>query len=149
MQAFNGAGDTATPTWINFFCYWVLQIPLAYILAVGLELGPTGVFGSITIAQLALAIIGVVAFRRGRWNAIPEWKGSLIIGTLASEHLHRVVFKGSGVESHEVYFRDGNSLGRLREVIMGPAGQLYVTTSNCDGRGDCGPEKDKLLRITR
>jgi len=82
-------------------------------------------------------------------NAIPEWKGSLIVGALGSEHLQRVVFvpNSQQVERHEVYFR--GELGRLRDVTMGPDGELYVTTSNCDGRGNCPPEKDKILRITR
>ncbi|GAB4380998.1 MAG: PQQ-dependent sugar dehydrogenase [Elainellaceae cyanobacterium] len=86
-------------------------------------------------------------------DAIPEWKGSLLIGTLGSEHLHRVVFDPEApyqVQTHEVYFGDGsNSLGRLRDVTMGPDNQLYVTTSNCDGRGNCPPEGDRILRITR
>ncbi len=87
-------------------------------------------------------------------NAIPEWKGSLIIGTLGSEHLHRVAFdpkSPSRVQLHEVYLQ-GNAqkgYGRLREVIMGADGELYVTTSNCDGRGNCPPQQDKILRMTR
>ncbi len=83
-------------------------------------------------------------------NTILEWKGNLIVGTLGSRHLHRVVFDLANprrVRLHEVYFQ--NQLGRLREVAMGPDGQLYVTTSNCDGRGECPPQKDKILRITR
>ncbi len=83
-------------------------------------------------------------------NAIPEWKGSLLIGTLGSRHLHRVIFDPTDpqrLQGHEVYFQ--NTLGRLREVMMGPDGELYVTTSNCDGRGNCPPDKDKILRITR
>jgi glucose/arabinose dehydrogenase len=82
-------------------------------------------------------------------SRIPEWTGSLIIGTLGSRHLHRVVFDANDarkVARHEVYFQ--NELGRIREVIMSPAGELYVTTSNCDGRGDCPGEKDKVLRIS-
>lgn len=87
-------------------------------------------------------------------NAIPEWQGNLIIGALGSRHLHRVVFDSANptqIQQHEVYLR-GNQpegFGRLREVIMGPDGELYVTTSNCDGRGSCPPEKDKILRITQ
>jgi glucose/arabinose dehydrogenase len=86
-------------------------------------------------------------------EAIPEWQGNLIIGTLGSEHLHRVVFDPKApyrIQAHEVYFGDGtNSLGRIREVIMGPDNELYITTSNCDGRGTCPPEGDKIVRITR
>ena len=68
VQAFNGAGDTTTPTWINLFCYWCFQIPLAYGLARGLDLGPLGVFLAITIAESLVAVVGVLAFRRGRWK---------------------------------------------------------------------------------
>jgi len=82
-------------------------------------------------------------------DAIPEWQGSLIVGALGAELLTRVELDpDSGqVQRHEVYFQ--NELGRLRDVMMGPDGELYVTTSNCDGRGNCPPEKDKILRITR
>lgn len=86
-------------------------------------------------------------------EAIPEWRGSLLLGTLRSKHLHRVVFDPSvlrRVASHEVYFLGDppQGLGRLREVVMGPDQELYVTTSNCDGRGRCPPEGDRILRIT-
>jgi glucose/arabinose dehydrogenase len=83
-------------------------------------------------------------------DAIPEWQGSLIIATLGSQHLHRVVFDSQSlgsVQSHEVYLQD--ELGRLREAIASPDGELYITTSNCDGRGSCPPEQDKILRIVR
>jgi putative MATE family efflux protein len=68
MQAFNGAGDTATPTWINLGCYWFFQIPLAVVLARVLEMGPLGVFLAITIAESVLAVVGVLVFRRGKWK---------------------------------------------------------------------------------
>jgi Na+-driven multidrug efflux pump len=68
VQAFNGAGDTTTPTWINLFCYWLFQIPLALGLAFGLEMGPLGVFLAITIAESVVAVVGIVMFRRGRWK---------------------------------------------------------------------------------
>ncbi|MFW6290459.1 MAG: PQQ-dependent sugar dehydrogenase [Mariniphaga sp.] len=80
-------------------------------------------------------------------NDIPEWKGNLIIGTLGSRHLHRVVIENGKVDSHEVYFE--NQHGRLREVIMSPEGDLYITTSNCDGRGSCPDLGDEILRITK
>ena len=66
VQAFNGAGDTTTPTWINLFYYWIVQIPLAYVRSMSMGLGPRGVF--ITIAQTTLAVVGVVLFRRGHWK---------------------------------------------------------------------------------
>ena len=68
VQAFNGAGDTGTPTKINFFCYWLFQIPLAYYLAVPVELGPRGVFWAIAIAEAVITLTGVVIFRQGRWK---------------------------------------------------------------------------------
>jgi Na+-driven multidrug efflux pump len=69
VQAFNGAGDTLTPTWINLFCYWIFQIPLAYLLALPLGLSTSGVFIGIAVAQTALAVVGVLVFRRGHWKA--------------------------------------------------------------------------------
>lgn len=68
MQAFNGAGDTVTPTWINFFCFWMFQIPLAYILAKHIAIGPAGVFWAIALAYSLSAVVGVVLFRRGKWK---------------------------------------------------------------------------------
>lgn len=69
-QSFNGAGDTRTPTRINLVCFWALQIPLAYLLAHQLELGPTGLFLAVTIAFCAVAVISVTLFRRGAWKQI-------------------------------------------------------------------------------
>ena len=68
VQAFNGAGDTRTPTWINLISYWLLQIPLAYILSDSLGMGANGVFTAIAIAQGVLAVISVLWFRRGTWK---------------------------------------------------------------------------------
>jgi glucose/arabinose dehydrogenase len=82
---------------------------------------------------------------------ISEWTGDLLIGVLgfgeATRHLHRLRLAPNGdVELSEVYL--SREYGRLREVIMGPDGGLYVTTSNCDGRGDCG-DGDLILRLGR
>ena len=68
MQAFNGAGDTATPTWINFFCFWLFQIPLAWVLAMPMGIGPTGVFIAIAASYSLSAVVGIVLFRRGTWK---------------------------------------------------------------------------------
>jgi len=68
VQAFNGAGDTYTPTVINLFCYWLFQIPLAYALALPAGLGAQGVFLAITISESTIAVVGVLMFRRGRWK---------------------------------------------------------------------------------
>lgn len=69
-QAFNGAGDTLTPTVINFFSYWILQIPLAYGLANYTPLAETGVFISMTVSLSVLALISVYVFKRGRWKNV-------------------------------------------------------------------------------
>lgn len=68
VQAFNGAGDTFTPTLINFFCFWAFEIPLAYLLAKPFGWGPRGVFWAIAIAFSLVAVIGSLAFRAGRWK---------------------------------------------------------------------------------
>jgi Na+-driven multidrug efflux pump len=68
LQAFNGAGDTATPTKLNFFVFWLFQLPLAWFLARTLDLGPVGVYWAIAIAYSLSAVIGVLLFRRGKWK---------------------------------------------------------------------------------
>lgn len=67
-QAFNGAGDTATPTKMNFLCFWLLEIPLAYVLALIVGLNEVGVFLSIIISESMLGVLGIVLFKRGRWK---------------------------------------------------------------------------------
>jgi len=67
-QSFSGAGDTRTPTYINFFCYWMFQIPLAYVLAFKVGLETTGVLLAVPIAESALAATSIVLFRRGKWK---------------------------------------------------------------------------------
>ena len=67
LQAFNGAGDTLTPTIVNFFGFWVIELPLAWFLAVNLHLRAEGGFLSVVVAECAMAAAGIVLFRRGRW----------------------------------------------------------------------------------
>ena len=67
-QSFNGAGDTWTPTIINLFCFWVLELPLAYALAHPFGLEARGVFVALTIAFSSLAVVSAVLFRRGKWK---------------------------------------------------------------------------------
>ena len=69
-NALNGAGDTRTPTWINFFCFWFLQIPLAFILAKFLGIGPVGVFIAIPVAETAITITAYIYFRKGKWKLV-------------------------------------------------------------------------------
>lgn len=66
--AFNGAGDTWTPTFLNLFIFWLFEIPLAYVLAYHFGLGPSGVFWAITIAFSLLAVVSAILFRRGKWK---------------------------------------------------------------------------------
>jgi putative MATE family efflux protein len=67
-QAFNGAGDAWTPTWINVGCFWLWQMPLAYFLALNVGLGPSGVYWAVMVAFSTLAVVSAVIFRRGRWK---------------------------------------------------------------------------------
>lgn len=70
VQAFNGAGDTRTSTWLHFWFFWVLEVPLALLLAYALDFGPRGVFWSIPIAESCFAVAAFVMFRRGRWKTV-------------------------------------------------------------------------------
>ena len=68
VQALNGAGDTRTPTVLNFVCFWILEIPLAWWLALQLGVGPTGVYWATVVAELALTVLSVIVFRAGHWK---------------------------------------------------------------------------------
>jgi putative MATE family efflux protein len=68
LQAFNGAGDTVTPTIVNFFGFWLLEIPLAYWLAIRLDFRSNGVFWSIVVAEASIAAASAILFRRGHWK---------------------------------------------------------------------------------
>jgi putative MATE family efflux protein len=68
LQAFNGAGDTVTPTIVNLFGFWFLEIPLAYVLAIPAQMRSNGVFISIVVAEAAIAVAGVLLFKRGTWK---------------------------------------------------------------------------------
>ena len=67
-SSFNGAGDTWTPTYLNFFVFWLFEIPLAYLLANRLGWGPQGVFWAITISFSILAVTSALLFKRGKWK---------------------------------------------------------------------------------
>ena len=70
IQSFNGAGDTKTPTYINFICFWLFQLPIAYTAAIIFDSGPLGVFWAITLAEVLIAIIGIIWFKRGKWKTV-------------------------------------------------------------------------------
>lgn len=69
-QSFNGAGDTITPTVLNFFGFWMFQIPLAYFLATSAGFGTTGVYAAISIAESTIAVVAIVIFRKGKWKTV-------------------------------------------------------------------------------
>ena len=70
MNAFNGAGDSRTPTWVNLFWFWIFQIPFAYLLAIVWDWGPQGVFIAIVVAETCITITTVLLFRRGKWKLV-------------------------------------------------------------------------------
>jgi Na+-driven multidrug efflux pump len=67
-QAFNGAGDTITPTLINLLAFWVVQIPVAYILAIHFQMGPRGAFWWVPTADLVFTTTALIMFKRGSWK---------------------------------------------------------------------------------
>jgi len=69
-NAFNGAGDTRTPTLINIFGFWMFQVPLAFLLAMVFKLGPQGVFIAIVLAETGITIAGIIIFKKGRWKKV-------------------------------------------------------------------------------
>ncbi len=69
-QAFNGSGDTSTPTWMNLFCFWMFEIPLAYFLAIVLDMKIQGISISIVAAETALTITAWYFFRKGKWKSV-------------------------------------------------------------------------------
>src|SRR5690606_30017241 len=70
MQAFNGAGDTTTPTWINLISFWLFQLPMAYVVALVLDYRSMGVFLSITVAEIFLAILAMIWFKKGNLKRV-------------------------------------------------------------------------------
>ena len=68
IQAFNGAGDTMTPTRINLVCFWLIEIPVAYVLALKTGFGAPGVYWSIVIAESIAGVVAILLFRRGTWK---------------------------------------------------------------------------------
>ena len=69
-QAFNGAGDTKTPTKINLIAFWMFQLPFAYLAAITFKMGALGVFLAITLAEVMLAVIAIVWFKKGNWKKV-------------------------------------------------------------------------------
>jgi Na+-driven multidrug efflux pump len=69
-QSFNGAGDTKTPTILNLVCFWAIQIPLAWVMAKVLHMGPRGVYFAIGISEALLAVICIILFKKGRWKLV-------------------------------------------------------------------------------
>jgi glucose/arabinose dehydrogenase len=87
-----------------------------------------------------------------RGKALAGWNGDLILASLGAKHLHRIQLDDKNprrLQAHDAHLNGSppHGFGRLREIILGPDDELYVTTSNCDGRGHCGSKKDMILRI--
>jgi len=70
LQAFNGAGDTLTPTILNLFGFWLFEIPLAYWLAIRQGFESSGVYFAIVIAEGTVALASILVFKRGRWKQL-------------------------------------------------------------------------------
>jgi putative MATE family efflux protein len=70
VQAFNGAGDTMTPTWINVVFFWLIQIPLSWALAIGLDWQQSGVFWGVFISETSVGLFTLWLFTRGRWKTV-------------------------------------------------------------------------------
>lgn len=70
INAFNGAGDTRTPTVINLVCFWLFQLPLAYLLAKHFAMGPLGVFIAIPVAETLITVTAFILFKKGRWKTM-------------------------------------------------------------------------------
>lgn len=70
INAFNGAGDSRTPTWINLFWFWIFQIPFAWLLAKVWNMGPTGVFIAIVVTETCITTTSVILFKRGKWKLV-------------------------------------------------------------------------------
>jgi putative MATE family efflux protein len=68
VQGFNGAGDTTTPTLINFVAFWLVQLPVAYLLAIRFSFGPRGAFSAVPIGDIVFTLTALVLFRRGTWK---------------------------------------------------------------------------------
>lgn len=69
-QAFNGAGDTMTPTWMNAICFLLIQIPLAWVLSQALQWGAYGAFSAVPISESILAVLSAILFQRGKWKTV-------------------------------------------------------------------------------
>lgn len=70
VQALNGAGDTKTPTWINIVCFWLFQIPFAFLLAKGLNMGPSGAFIAVPVAETLVVLVAFYYFKKGKWKQV-------------------------------------------------------------------------------
>jgi putative MATE family efflux protein len=70
MQALNGSGDTRTPTVINFVCFWLFQVPLAYVLAITFDLKSTGAIIAIPVAETIIALLAWYYFKKGKWKEV-------------------------------------------------------------------------------